>query len=331
MSNAVHAPPRTVLIADDNPIDLHTLRSALMKWGYEVAQVTDGQAAWRALQPDNAPRLVILDWIMPGMTGVEICRAVRGRETRPYVYLLMLTGKTEKEEIIQAFDAGVDDCLTKPCLPVELHARLRVGERILELQDQLLATQENLRFEATHDQLTGLRNRAEILRTLDRELSRARREQSPVAVALADIDHFKRVNDTYGHHVGDAVLREVSRRLSASVRLYDSVGRYGGEEFLILLPGCNAADAPKKAQRLREAVGGQPVIISVGSIVVTLSLGVAMTRESQPPEAEALLLAADSALYQAKANGRNRVEVAGLDCSTDSPALSPIPVAEGRD
>ena len=319
MSAASHPLPMNVLIAEDNPIDLKLLRSTLVRWGYTVVEVTDGTAAWRALQDDNAPRLAVLDWLMPGKTGVDVCRAVRNREARPYVYLLILTSKTKKEEMIQAFDAGADDCVSKPFLPGELRARLRVGERILTLQDNLLATQEKLRHDATHDLLTGLWNRTAILKTLDRELARSGRSAAPLAALMADLDHFKRINDTHGHAAGDAVLREVARRMTATTRVYDFVGRYGGEEFLILLPGCNSFHAAKMAERLRLAVAAGPVETPEFAIGVTLSVGVAVTEGMRLPEAKALLLEADAALYQAKANGRNQVEVAGSHFSSAAP------------
>ncbi len=322
MSAASHPLPMSVLIAEDNPIDLKLLRSTLVQWGYSVVEVTDGTAAWHVLQSDGAPRLAVLDWLMPRMTGVDVCSAVRSREARPYVYLLILTSKTKKEEMIQAFVAGADDCICKPFLPGELRARLRVGERILALQDQLLGTQEKLRHDATHDLLTGLWNRAAILKTLDQEVARSSRNAAPLAAMIADLDHFKRINDTHGHAAGDAVLCEVARRMTAATRVYDFVGRYGGEEFLILLPGCNSMQAAKMAERLRLAVAATPMETPEYKIGVTLSLGVAVTKVMRLPEAKALLLEADAALYRAKANGRNLVEVADSHISSAAPVSS---------
>jgi two-component system cell cycle response regulator len=316
MSAAPHSLPMKVLIAEDNPIDMKLLHSTLAGWGYKVVDVTDGAAAWHALQDDNSPRLAILDWLMPGKSGVDVCRALRNREARPYVYLLILTSKTKKEEMIQAFDAGADDCISKPFLAGELRARLRVGERILALQDNLLATQEKLRHDATHDQLTGLWNHTAILKMLHRELARSGRTAVPLGAVMADLDQFKHINDTHGHAAGDAVLCEVARRMTETTRVYDFVGRYGGEEFLILLPGCNSIQAARMAERLRLAVAAGPVETRECEIGVTLSLGVAVTEGMRLPEAKALLLEADTALYLAKANGRNQVEVAGSHCSS---------------
>jgi len=310
MGAASPATPRRILIADDNPIDLRILRSLLVAWGYQLVVATEGEAAWQVLQQDDSPRLVILDWVMPGLSGIDLCRRVRACVDKPYIFLLLLTGKTEKEEMIRALDAGADDFISKPFLPGELQARLRVGERILQLQDELLASREVLRYDATHDLLTALCNRAEISRILDRELSRTAREQSILSVALADIDHFKQVNDTFGHAAGDAMLREVAQRLAHSVRVYDSVGRYGGEEFLIVLPSCPVAGVRSQAERVRQSLAAQPVEVPGGSITITLSLGVACTGGAEPASAHDLLRAADNALYLAKANGRNRVELA---------------------
>ena len=215
-----------ILIAEDDVITRRTLEALLVKWGYAVIVVRDGVEAWEILQGDAAPRLVILDWMMPGLDGVQICRQVRQRAAAPDVYMLSLTAKGNQEDTINGLEAGADDYLTKPFHGLELKARLRSGRRILELQQQLIAAREAFRLQATHDLLTGPWNHAAILDILQRELNRARRESNPPGVVMGDLDHFKRVNDTYGHLAGDAVLREVAKRLSASVRPYDSVARY---------------------------------------------------------------------------------------------------------
>src|SRR5580704_1850683 len=183
-----------VLIAEDNVISRLLLEKLLLKWGYEVIQACDGDQAWRVLQEGDSPRLVILDWMMPGMTGLDVCREVRKRVGRPYAYVLLVTAREEKHDVIQGFEAGADDYLTKPFFPEELHARLRVGLRILELEDKLLASQEALQYKATHDELTGLVNRASITDMLRRELARAQRSGGTCGVLLADMDHFKTVN-----------------------------------------------------------------------------------------------------------------------------------------
>ncbi len=297
-----------ILVAEDDPVSRHLLEAFLAKWGYEVIVAADGVEARRVLQHDNAPNLALLDWMMPGTDGVEICREVRKRAAEPYTYILLVTAKGQKQDILEGLEAGADDYLTKPFDPYELRARLRAGRRILELQEQLILAREQLRAEATHDSLTGVWNRAAIVEILHRELARAQRENTSVAAIMADLDHFKKINDTYGHLAGDAVLREVTRRMRASMRPYDALGRYGGEEFLVVAPGCDPATAFKIAERLRECVSREPVDIFEGPFPVTLSVGVAASRETK--EAEQLVQMADAALYRAKTAGRNRAELA---------------------
>jgi two-component system cell cycle response regulator len=299
-----------VLIAEDDPVLQHMLRTLLTKWGYEVVVAANGDAAWEILQGQDAPRLALLDWLMPGMDGVEICREARKRGAQAYRYLLLLSSKDDRVDIVDGLQSGADDYLTKPFHPDELRARLRAGERILMLEDRLVAAQQVLQFKASHDALTELLNRGAILETLQRELQRGRREKNSLGVLLLDLDHFKSINDRKGHDVGDEVLREASRRMLASVRSYDAVGRYGGEEFLILVPGCNSANARDRAEQIRVAIAGSPIETLGGLIRISASIGVASTVDGASWEADALVRAADVALYRAKRNGRNRVELA---------------------
>lgn len=295
-----------VLIADDDSVSRHLLEVLLLKWGYEVVLASDGAEAWRELQKDNAPRLALLDWMMPGTSGVELCRRIRERAREPYTYVLLVTAKGRKQDILEGLDSGADDYLTKPLDSHELRARLRAGIRIVELQEQLIAAREQLRAAATRDPMTETWNRAAILEILERELARADRQGSSLTVIMADLDHFKRINDTYGHLAGDAVLREVARRIRAAVRVYDSVGRYGGEEFLIVAPGSDTVSGLKLAERLKTCIGGEVVDIFEGTFPISMSFGVAANSEAK--KALALVRAADAALYHAKQAGRNRVE-----------------------
>jgi diguanylate cyclase (GGDEF)-like protein len=299
-----------VLIAEDDAVSRRLLEAMLTRWGYEVAVTRDGVEAWEVLQGTDVPSLAILDWMMPGMDGVEVCRKVRQHRQEPYVYLLLLTTKGRKEDIIEGLDAGADDYLTKPFDPHELQVRLRTGKRIVTLQAELIEAREALRMQATHDPLTGVWNRRAILEMFSNELARSRREGLPVGVAMADLDHFKRINDTYGHAVGDTVLCEAANRMRALLRPYDALGRYGGEEFLIVLPGCTPQDAVGLADRLRIAISHAPVKIPGGLLEVTGSLGIAATDPPAMLDATALIRAADAALYRAKGAGRNRVELA---------------------
>jgi two-component system cell cycle response regulator len=295
------------------------LEAMLARWGYEVAVTRDGVEAWEGLQGPDAPPMAILDWMMPGMDGVEVCRKVRQRKQEPYIYLLLLTTMGRKEHIIEGLEAGADDYLTKPFDPHELQVRLRTGTRIVTLQAELIEAREALRVQAMHDALTGVWNRRAILEVLAKELARSKREGPPIAVAIADLDHFKRINDTYGHVVGDTVLCETTSRMRALLRPYDAMGRYGGEEFLVVLPGCSSQDALKLAERLRIGVSQEPVKLSEGTIQVTCSLGVAASDTVAVLDAMALIGVADSALYRAKAAGRNRIELATI---TDSHVTS---------
>ena len=296
-----------ILIADDDVVSRRLLESTLTRLGHSVDAVSDGTAAITALTDAAGPRLAILDWMMPGADGLAVCRAVRNREA-PYVYIILLTARDRREDLVEALDAEVDDFLTKPFDKVELRARLRSGERVLAVQERLLQTQEALRIEATHDRLTGLWNRGMILDQVERELSRARREDGSLAVVLADLDHFKRVNDTYGHVVGDAVLVQAAERMRAELRAYDAIGRYGGEEFLVLLPGADTRTAKHVAERARQALAATPIVFADFRLDVTASLGVAAT-SAPHADSSALIQSADASLYRAKAHGRNRVEV----------------------
>ena len=226
-----------VLIADDDAVSRRLLHSTLARWSYEVVACANGTEAWEVLQKEDAPQLVILDWMMPGMDGVQLCRELRKRASQPYTYILLLTAKTQKEDIIAGMEAGADDYITKPFDAQELRVRVRAGQRILDLQTELIRAQSALLVQATHDPLTGLFNRGAILKILEREIDRAHRQGSSVGVMLIDLDHFKNINDTLGHQAGDKVLQEAARLMLESTRSYDSIGRYGGEEFLVVAPG----------------------------------------------------------------------------------------------
>lgn len=302
-----------ILIADDDDVLRHVLQATLSKWGYEVVIARNGLEAWRILQAEDAPKLAILDWIMPGMDGIEVCREIRKRVHEPYIYLILLTAKDRKKDVVAGMDSGADDYLAKPFDPDELKVRLRAGMRILDLQAELLAARERLQYQATHDSLTGLLNRAATLEALSLELERASRQGTPLSIVLADIDHFKQINDTHGHAVGDAVLCEAARRMKSSVRIYDSVGRYGGEEFLFILPGCDAASAVTQAERLRSAITDHPIELSRLTISFTLSMGLVVRLEGIPDDLDPLIQEADAALYRAKLRGRDRVVLSGAD------------------
>src|SRR5215471_10908251 len=189
-----------VLAAEDNPVFQSLLKTMLTKWGYTAILARDGNEAWSALEAPDAPRLAVLDWMMPGLDGVEICRRLRSLQREPYIYILLLTARTESQDLIEGMDAGADDYLTKPFNAHELRVRIRAGRRILDLQDAL-------RQQATHAGLTGLLNRNSVLEKLDEEIARAARADEPVAILMADLDRFKSINDTRGDMVGDRSSR----------------------------------------------------------------------------------------------------------------------------
>jgi two-component system cell cycle response regulator len=255
--------------------------------------------------------------MMPGMEGIEICQKVRKDAEENYTYIILLTSQQRDEDLVIGMEAGADDYIIKPFKLSELRVRLRAGRRIIELQNELLAAREILHAKATHDSLTGLLNHEEIIDILDKELARSERDGLCVSVIMVDIDHFKQVNDTYGHLAGDAVLRITSRKMLSMERSYDSVGRYGGEEFLIILPECCTECAGTFAERLRSSICVEHIDTSEGLIPVTISLGVASSSKERRADGYSLIKAADTALYKAKENGRNRVEIASDDVAPD--------------
>jgi two-component system cell cycle response regulator len=291
-----------ILIADDDPLTLLYLQDVLQDWEYDVLTAADGDSACNILLQPDAPLIAIIDWMMPGLDGVEVCRRIRATVKNRYIYLIMLTSRVETAFVVEAMNAGADDFISKPFNLEELQVRIRAGRRIGELEQEL-------RKRADHDALTGIFNRGAIIETLQAEISRQARGLDPVSIIFADLDHFKRTNDEYGHLAGDAVLREVSRRVGAVLRPYDSLGRYGGEEFLIVLPACDSGGAVEVAERVRKVVAAHPVATDFGAISSSLSVGVAVADKGQAISLNGLIKQADIALYRAKQRGRNRVEL----------------------
>ncbi len=297
-----------VLVAEGDPAVRANLQDLLTEWGYDAVTVTSGAEAAGVLKSDHCPRLAVLDWQSSGIDGVELCREVRASSRSQYIYILLLTGRAGSQDIVMGMEAGADDYVTKPFNAAELRARLWAGRRILQLQEQLVQAREALREQATRDGLTGLWNRVTILEILDKEISRAARERGSVGLVMADLDYFKQINDMWGHIVGDSVLRQAAQRMHSNVRQYDSIGRYGGEEFLIVLPGCELRGGLAQAERMRASFASAPFDMPEGAPPVTCSLGVAAADCSGPVDAHRLVREADAALYLAKRNGRNRVE-----------------------
>ncbi|MFL5244627.1 MAG: diguanylate cyclase [Gemmataceae bacterium] len=316
-----------ILVAEDDNVSRRLLSVTLGKWGYEAVAVADGQAAWQVLEEAESPSLAILDWMMPGKDGVQICRALRQRPDKPYVYLILLTAKDRKQDVIEGLEAGADDYLVKPFDAYELKARLSVGCRILALQRQLLDTCDRMRDQAKRDALTGLYNYGAILEILDREFDHIKGNPTSLGVIMADIDHFKRINDTLGHQAGDVVLRAIGRELSRVTRGRDTVGRYGGEEFLLVCPACLPCELRNLAERLRAQVGSLEVLHRDKTIQVTISVGATLAAGDEMRDLDAVVKEADDALYRAKKGGRNRVELSEIAARLGSSALKTAPPA----
>jgi diguanylate cyclase (GGDEF)-like protein len=320
-----------ILIAEDDPVSRRLLQGFLSKWGYHVEAAADGPEALRILEGECPPPLAVLDWMMPGLEGPKVCERVREHPDRPYIYILLLTARTQKGDLLRGLESGADDYLTKPFDAQELRARLHVGQRILDLQESLIVAREELRFRATHDVVTSIANRGVVLDAVSREHSRLTRDGGSFGIIMLDLDHFKHINDTYGHLTGDAVLKETARRITSCVRPYDTVGRYGGEEFLVVAPGSDDRGTLALAERIRKTIESAPVLADAAAVRVTASCGVAVSNEDRSLGPHALLRLADDALYQAKEKGRNRSVVVGepeLDGSR-SPAPNPEPLKPG--
>ncbi len=297
-----------LLIADDDLTQRMMLEVITRKWGFDSVIAEDGQAAWDILRGKDAPDLILLDWEMPVKNGLELCRLIRGRKVDISPYIILLTARKETDDIVLGLEAGANDYVSKPFESTELEARLKVGQRMINLQIELNRTRSELAFQARHDVLTGLMNRRSILEMMEQEIARAEREVQGLYVGMCDIDYFKRVNDRYGHLAGDAVLKEVARRISLTLRPYDSVGRYGGEEFLILIHS-EHEQAYHIFERMRLAINKVPFVFEQHNIIVSISCGVSsFVSGCRVPDTTALLSSADELLYKAKHAGRNRIE-----------------------
>jgi diguanylate cyclase (GGDEF)-like protein len=297
-----------ILIADDDVTSRAVLSGVLAKFGHEVLAVTDGLEALEALRHTDAPRLAILDWVMPRVGGLDVCRSIRAQPSDQPPYIIVLTSKGGKEDIVEALEAGADDYLAKPFDPGELRARVGVGVRTVELQRHLAETRAALAHEAMHDPLTGALNRRAFGETLAREISEVRRHDHGLALGVCDIDHFKVINDTHGHLIGDEVLCALVRLIEGHLRAHDILGRHGGDEFVILTAHTSAEAAATTFERIRSVVAGTPIATSVGDIPISISIGIRAWHRGET-DVE-LLAAADAALYRAKEAGRDRVYLA---------------------
>lgn len=297
-----------VLVAEDNYTMRVMVAGVLKRWGYEPVPVCDGKEAWQMMQQAGAPRIALLDWEMPGIDGIEVCRHLRTREMEgaEYTYTILLTSRSEKNEIVAGIEAGADDYVIKPFDPNELRARVRTASRIVELQAELLQSKEEYRKLSRTDPLTGCLNRRAILQRAEEEMKRANSEGRAIGLSMMDIDHFKRINDSHGHAAGDAVLREFASRLSGVMSPSDVFGRVGGEEFLALWLSRTNGDIVVANELFRAQVEEAPFQTDNGELPVTISIGVTATTGSET--VDQAVARADRALYLAKEHGRNRVQ-----------------------
>jgi diguanylate cyclase (GGDEF)-like protein len=292
-----------ILVADDSLFYRNMLQGLLESWGYEVELAADGHEAQGILDSDDSPRMAILDCLMPGRGGLELCERIRARQ-QGYVYTILLSADDQQSDVLRGFEFGADDYLCKPFNQNELRTRLKAGELIVRSHEEVAEAHDALKFEVSHDSLLRIWNRRAIIELVGKEMSRAKRSQSPLSILLADLDFFKRVNDNYGHFIGDDVLRDAANGICYAVRQCDHVGRYEGEQFLVVLPNCTAEAAREVAERVRRQIGAEPM---VNEIEITASIGVSQWFSGQG--ISELLHQADVALCRAKQNGRNRVEV----------------------
>jgi diguanylate cyclase (GGDEF)-like protein len=299
-----------ILIAEDDPDQRRLLEKKLLQVGHEYVSVENGRKALEKFEEKFFP-IVLTDWMMPEMDGLELCRAIREKMKKGYVFIVLLTSKDSKDDIVAGLEAGADDYLTKPVDTAELIARIKTGTRILELESSLKRATEKYRRLSITDPLTGCYNRGYLSEHLPLEIKRAMRYEHPLSLIICDIDHFKKVNDTYGHLIGDEVLKKVVQWISQCIRNYvDWVARYGGEEFVIVLPETDAKGARSIAERLRRTISNRTIEAEEKLISITASFGVSGLDPHTSHEKislESLIEQADNYLYQAKQEGRNRV------------------------
>jgi len=303
-----------ILLAEDNPVSRKILENYLQKAGYEVVSVENGRKAMELLKKKHFP-ILLTDWMMPEMDGLELCKAIRRDITNDYVFIIILTVKDSKDDLVSGLEAGADDYLTKPINNAELIARIKTGIRILELEQSLKKANEEIEILSITDPLTEVYNRRYLTQNLPLEIKRARRYKHPLSMLICDIDYFKKVNDTYGHHVGDLVLKQVAKCIEKSIRNVDWMVRYGGEEFVIVVPETDIKGAYILAERLLNAISQKRIKIDENKISVTASFGITGFCAGTPEDKisfEAMVKQADEYLYKAKQEGRNRIEVGQL-------------------
>jgi two-component system chemotaxis response regulator CheY len=296
----------TILVVDDSPVYHKLVADVLANESYAVLFAENGEEALNLFSA-HAPSIVITDWNMPDFSGLELCKRIRAQANSPYTYIIVLTSNSEKESVVQGLAAGADDYLTKPFNPGELLARIEVGRRIINLNRQIDAKSKLLEEEARTDKLTGLPNRRAIEEWAVRQMRAAARHGFPVWVVMTDIDSFKKINDTYGHDAGDAVLQTFAELLKRNTRASDICGRLGGDEFVLVITHVDAESITLTIERFREQFAALSFPFVGQSVSTSASFGVAGLSSGTMPDFGMLLKQADKALYEAKRGGRNRV------------------------
>lgn len=300
-----------ILLVEDNPTSQKMLEKILVKEGFAVTVAENGKEALALFKERFFP-IVLTDWLMPEMDGPELCKAIRAEKPKGYVYIVLLTAKDSKDDIISGLESGADDYLTKPAHRAELIARLKNGLRILELEKSLKEANEEIRALSITDPLTGIYNRGYLNERLPQEIKRSIRYKRSISLILCDIDHFKSVNDKFGHVAGDTILKGFVGCITASIRdQIDWSARYGGEEFLIVLPETDFLGAKHLAERLRVVVSEKDHTIGDNEVRITASFGVSGFSPDTLKKnllVDDMLNQVDKYLYKAKNGGRNRVE-----------------------
>ena len=296
-----------LLIADDSKVSRMMLVAITKEWGFDIIEAADGEQAWNIMQEPDAPQLILLDWEMPKLNGIEVCSRITAKKLDMPPYIVMLSSRSSSHDIVEGLSKGANDYISKPFDTAELQARLQVGKRFISMQNKLNNTLNELTELASYDALTGLLNRRSIMKALPKKIKRISRTSNVLCIGMCDIDNFKQINDTHGHVIGDAVLREVSARMRDTLRESDLIGRYGGEEFLIIT-AVDADGGNIVYDRICKNVSAQSVKVDELLIPVTVSCGVARySEELDKQDMKKFITRADNALYQAKNSGRNQV------------------------
>jgi len=298
-----------ILVVEDDPITNRMLEKYLVDLDFEVSTASNGRQGWEIFCQEDI-RFVITDWMMPEMNGIELIKKIREANEKQYCYIILLTAKNEKDEIVEGISSGADDYIIKPFHKEELAVRVRAGQRIVDLQSELFDANEELKRLSETDPLTGLYNRRALSDYLIKSQSAPGYKRTPFAFIMADIDRFKKINDIYGHDSGDAVLVKIVRKIKDSVQNNDMISRIGGEEFYVVLPDADLKQAEDIAENMRRSIETSPIVLPYKKeFYVTCSFGVFCVQANREWDWEHCMKMADKALYESKNSGRNKVTV----------------------